>query len=114
MAVRRVFIVWSHPIFHESVRALLSHHPKIEVVGSTSEHATAQSEFDKLKPDIILIEKPEEDVDVMTSTMQILENSSWGPRLAYLSLDDNDLRVYHREERTVAEAEDLINLILSD
>ena len=36
MSTQRVFIIWSYPLFHESVRLFLEH-PDIKLVGATSD-----------------------------------------------------------------------------
>ena len=55
---RRVFVIWMNPLFHESVRLLLSH-PDVEWVGATSDHAAAHEQIMKLRADTILIEEGE-------------------------------------------------------
>lgn len=111
MVTRRVFVIWTHQLFRESVRLLLNH-PEVEWVGAASDHQTAQDEILKLRPDIILIEEMRDDVPV--EIMGILEASPWGVRVIGLSLDDNKLSMYHREQRTVRQADDLLRLIISD
>jgi DNA-binding NarL/FixJ family response regulator len=108
--VRRVFVIWTHPIFHESVRLLLNH-PEVELVGATSDYLAAQDEILSLQPDTVLVEEVGE--SVRAEVMEILEASSWSVRVIGLSLADNSLRIYHREQRTVAQGEDLLQLVLS-
>jgi len=111
MATRRVFVIWTHPLFHESVRLLLSH-PGIEWVGATADHAAAREQIVRLRPDTILVE--EEESGVPPEALEILEACSWKVRVVGLGMDDNRLIVYRREQRTVAQAEDLLHLIQSD
>ena len=54
--MRRVFVIWTNPLFFDFVRLLLRH-PAIELVGATSDHATSQSEIDRLRPDAVIVEK---------------------------------------------------------
>ncbi len=109
MATRRVFVIWSNPLFHESLRLLLNH-PEVEWVGATSDHAAAHDQIVSLCPDTILIEE-EEGGNAPAETLEILEASSADMRVIRLSLVDNELKVYHREQRTVGRAEDLLRLI---
>jgi DNA-binding NarL/FixJ family response regulator len=109
--VRRVFVVWTHPIFHESVRLLLNH-PDVELVGATSDYGAAQREILGLQPDTVLVEEP--GGSLRAEVMGILEASPWSVRVIGLSLEDNSLSVYHREQRTVAQSDDLLQLVLSD
>jgi chemotaxis response regulator CheB len=109
MATRRVFVIWIHPLFHESVRLLLTH-PDIEWLGATSDHSTALTQIEKLCPDTILLEE-EEGSNASAEALEILEASSTNMRVIRLNLADNELKIYRREDRTVAQAEDLLHLI---
>jgi hypothetical protein len=111
VSARRVFVIWTYPIFHESVRLLLDH-PDIEWVGATSDYATAKDEIFGLRPDTILIE--EATSNVKAEIMRILESSPWSVRVIGLSLADNRLSIYHRQDWTVAHTDDLLHLILSE
>ncbi len=111
MAARRVFVIWTHPIFHESVRLLLNH-PDVEWVGATSDYAAAKDEVLDLQPDTILVEEIAGNIPV--EVLEIMEASSQNVRVIGLSLADNELSVYYHEQRTVGQAEDLLRLILDD
>jgi DNA-binding NarL/FixJ family response regulator len=111
MARRRVFIVWSHPLSHESVRLLLNH-PDVEVVGATSDYLTARNEIARLQPDTVIVEEPAGGASA--EALALLESSRRVTRVIGFSLDDNKLSVYRREERTAARAEDLLRLVNSD
>ena len=112
MATHRVFVIWTHPLFHEAVRRLLSH-PDIDWVGATSDHVAARDQIVNLCPDTILIEEGEGG-GVPAEALEILEDSTSDVRVIRLSLADNELRVYHRAQRTVKHAEDLLHLIQID
>lgn len=111
MAQRKVFVIWTNPLVHESVRLLLKH-PEVAWVGSGSSLADAREDILRLGPDTIIIEETES-----SSAMAIMEIFKFSPfcgRIISLNLDNNQLRVYHREERTVAKADDLLEAILRD
>ena len=110
MAARRVFVIWTHPIFHESVRLLLDH-PDVEWVGATSDHAAAETELLSLRPDTVLVEAFLE--DILAEIVGILKACTWDVRVASLSLVDNQLIIFHREHREVGQADDLLRLILT-
>ncbi len=111
MATRRVFVIWTHPLFHESVRLLLTH-PGIEWVGATADHAAAREQVAKLRPDTILVEEGESGIPA--EALGLLEACSWKVRVVGLGMDDNQLIIYRREQRTVAQAGDLLRLIQSE
>jgi DNA-binding NarL/FixJ family response regulator len=108
---RQVFVIWTHPIFHESVRLLLNH-PDVEWVGATSDYAAAKNEILSIQPDTILIEDVQDSASA--EMMEILKAGPQNVRVIGLSLADNELSVYHRERRTVGQAGDLLRLILCD
>lgn len=111
MANRRVFIIWSHPLFHESVRMLLDH-PDINLVGATSDYETTYEEISNLQPDTIIIEEAEEgDPGEM---MKYLETFSWNVCVSFLNLNDNQLNMYKHEQRTLGRADDLLHHILNE
>lgn len=105
----RVFIVWSHELFYELVHVLLEH-PGVEEVGASSQRATLRAEITNLRPDNIIIEG----ACMKAETFRILESCPWNPRVIRLSLQDNELIVYHREQRTVEQADDLLLLLQDD
>ncbi|HSF82107.1 MAG TPA: hypothetical protein VLA49_12775 [Anaerolineales bacterium] len=111
MPKQRVFIIWTNPLFHASVVLLLDN-PQIEVVGETSNYPDAWQKISIQRPETILIEKTSEGVPA--EVMNILENSSWKVRVIGLSLDDNELSIYHREKKTVGKIGDLLRFILSE
>ena len=109
MAVRRVFVIWTNPLFHESAVLLLKH-PDIIIVGATADFTTAHEDIMRLQPDTILFEKTRAGFPV--DVMGILEAETWDMRIIELSLDTNEMSLYHRERQTVMEAGDLLQFIL--
>ena len=110
MTTRRVFVIWTHPLFHESVRLLLNR-AQIEWAGATSDHEAAQRDIASLRPDTILIEELEGS-RAGEETLKLLESISSDIRIIRLSLENNELTIYHRERRTVGQAGDLSKLII--
>ena len=111
MSTRRVFIVWTHPLFHEAV-CLLLEHPKIEIVGTNSDYKTAHEEILKVHPDTIIVE--EGGKGMPEDVMKYLETYPWNLRVTFLNLNDNQLNMYQHEQRTMGRSEDLLHLILSE
>ncbi len=110
MAGRRLFIVWSHPLFREIVHRLLDD-PAVEVVGAASKYETALPELERLKPDVIIVEETDDNAVTHIEALEILRACSWGPRVIRLSLQDNELWVYYHERRNVGSAEDFLRLV---
>lgn len=109
MPSRSVYVIWTHPIFHESIRLILKH-PDIIWVGAAPDSATAHEEILKLHPDTILFEKTKAGIPV--EVMEILEAETWDVRIIGLSLDNNEMSLYHREHQTVVQAGDLLQFVL--
>jgi hypothetical protein len=105
----RVFVIWNHPLFFEFIRLLLEK-ANVRWIGSShgSDHKFA--EIHQLKPDTILVEE-EEDGNIPTTVLELMETSAANIRIFRLSMADNDLKIYHREKKTMLQAEDLLNLI---
>ena len=110
MATQRVYVMWAHPLFHDSLRQLLNH-TDINWVGAASDFTIAVEEISRLHPDTILIEELEGETTTATF-MKILEKFQWNLRVVGVSLNDNQLSVYQHEQQTVGQPEDLIRLIL--
>ncbi|MGE5123821.1 MAG: hypothetical protein ACM3H7_04835 [Acidobacteriaceae bacterium] len=109
MAVRRVYVIWTNPLFHESARLLLKH-PNIIIVGAAGDFTTAHEDIMRLQPDTILFEKTRGDVPI--DVMEILEAETWDMRIIGTSLDNNEMSLYHREHQMVGDAGDLLQFIL--
>ena len=109
MALPRVFVIWNHPLFYESLRLLLNH-PDIEWAGATSDYASALAQTERLQPDTILVEEGEDGLPAQA--LELLKTSPCELRIISLNLSDNQLNVYYRELHTVVQAEDLLHLII--
>jgi hypothetical protein len=109
MAVRRVFVIWTHPLFHQSVLLLLNH-PDISLVGATANLVIAREEIMRLHPDTILFEKTE--AGIPADVLEILEVETWDMRIIELSLNDNEMILFHRQRQTVVEPGDLLQFVL--
>jgi len=109
MAVRRVFVIWTNPLFHESAVLLLKH-PDIIIVGATADFMTAHEDIMRLQPDTILFEKTR--AGLPADIMGILQTEPWNMRIIELSLDTNEMSLYHLEHQTVIKAGDLLQFVL--
>jgi DNA-binding NarL/FixJ family response regulator len=108
---RRVFIIWAHPLFHQTLRALLVQ-PGIEVVGDSANYATA--EIEALHPDVIIIEESETRPTGHVETLRLLEQSHWAVRIVRLSLQDNEIWMYQREQKMIGRVEELVQMIVAN
>ncbi len=109
MNTHRVFVIWNHPLFYESIHLLLKN-MQIEWAGASCSPIEAQAEVLARKPDTILIED-EADGSFSKHLIDLFETSPVDMRIFRLNLSDNRLQIYHQEHRTVLQAEELIQLI---
>ena len=108
MAKHRVYILWTHPLFSETVGRLLGG-TEVEVIGGNSDPAAGLEEIGRMQPDVVIAEEgpsgaPTEAIDVLRA----------GPAemlILGMNLADNGLQVYRREQRTVADPEDLLQIL---
>ncbi len=110
MATHQVYVIWAHPLVHDSLRQLLDH-TDIKWVGAASDFTIAVEEISHLHPDTILIEELKGDTTTSTF-MEIVGKFQWNLRVVGISLNDNQLSVYQHEQQTVGQPEDLIRLII--
>lgn len=111
MYTRKVFIFWVTPLFYESMCWLLKH-PDIKLVGATSNYYVDYADIVKTKPNTILIEDTGKHLIEMV--MQYLDAVPGAIKIVLLGLADNKLIVYHHEQRSMVQTEDLLQLILRD
>jgi DNA-binding NarL/FixJ family response regulator len=109
MAIRRVFVIWTNPLFHESVRLLLAH-PEVEWLGEASDYTTAHVNIADLHPDTVLVEASN---DNLSQVLDLLTSSHGNVRIISLSLTNNELSLYQHQQQVVAKAEDLLTILLS-
>ncbi len=111
MAQPRVFIIWAHPLFDETVRRLLQDWG-VDVVGSASDQDTALTQITSLNPHVVILEDVDDPSERQEQqTLAIINASS---HVIRLNLNDNEMRSYRRERRTVGKIEDLADLLMSD
>ncbi len=109
MNAHRVFVIWNHPLFFESIRLFLQH-TNVECIGACQNMNEAISQIHKLLPDTILIEETEKG-DTFERVIELIESSSINVRIFRLNMNNNELKIYHREQITVMQAEELVHLI---
>ncbi len=107
--MRRVFVLWRHPLFYESVRLLLRH-PKVTLVGATSDYGAGKNQISALKPDVVIVEREDEGDIGTVDPVDLLQK---GSTVMSLGLADNELSVYQRQQRTVASSDELLGLVLA-
>jgi DNA-binding NarL/FixJ family response regulator len=108
MAKHRVFILWANPLFSETVGRLLGG-GEVEIIGGSSDPAAGLEEIRRLQPDVVIAE--EDPSGTRTEAIEALRAGPAEMLILGMNLTDNGLQVYRREQRTVADPEDLLQIL---
>jgi len=109
---RRAFIVYRHPLFGDAVRLLLTH-GGIQVLGMESDWDSARKQITALRPDVVLLELEGDDTPPIWTPSDWAEVGAKQPMTIGVSLLDNRAYIWHREDKVLMEATDLVQLIQS-
>lgn len=107
---RRVFVIWTHPLFSDGVRLMLGH-ADVALVGSCHHQQASQAVIEKHHPDVVIMENTGLADEDNSEIMMILQS---GPRVIGVSLENNELTIYQRQIQTVMEAGDLLRHVLAE
>lgn len=109
MTTKRVFVIWSHPLFHDAVRLLLAH-PEIDWVGETSNYENLEEKVKQMKPEIVIFE--EDETSLLAQILAMPERYPSLERIIGLNLNNNELRLYQHKMKIVGHTDDLIQSII--
>lgn len=109
MTNKRVFVIWFHPLFHDSVRMLLVH-PNIEWVGEANDIVVAEKKILQNCPDTVIFEEIHNTIPDLIVTIQ--EKCPSVHKIIGFNLNNNELKIYHHEQKVVADVDDLIQSII--
>lgn len=108
--IRRIYIVWVHPLFCDTVRLLLTH-PLIEIVGLSNDYEIAAKHVAELVPDTVIIEDTEESAVTRIKLSEVIGHFPETERIIRLSLKDNELWEYRHERQSITNIEDFLRII---
>ena len=89
---------------------LFLQHVNVECVGACQYMDEAISQINQLQPDTVLIEETENN-DTIANVIALIESGSNNIRIFRLNMNNNELKIYHREQITVTQVEELAHLI---
>ena len=69
------------------------------------------AEIKRCKPQIMIVEAPDDDPPLPIEALDILRECRWKMRVIRLSLHDNELWLYQHERRNIENSDDLINVL---
>ena len=109
-AIKRVFILSSHPLFGQGVESLLRREAGLEIVGRETDVDKAVERIKELQPDVVILDSADPACDPTPAVMRILKEGL-GTKVIGLNLQDNTLCIYRGEQRVVKEVKDLMEAI---
>ena len=111
MHPKHVYVIWTNPIFRESMRLILTH-PNVQWLGETSKMADALPALASLRPDIVFVELEQE--TILIDILNALPTGSKKIRLIGISLINNQAVLYQREQTLLVSKGEIINLVLAE
>jgi DNA-binding NarL/FixJ family response regulator len=87
----KILVVDDHAIMRDGIRALLSSHDDIEIVGEASEGKEAIEKTQKLSPDVVIMDIAMAGMNGLEATRQIKKKN---PRVKVLVLTQHDNKEY--------------------
>jgi len=81
----------------------------VEIIGGSSDPAAGLVEISRLQPDVVIAE--EDPSGARTEAIEALRAGPSEMLILGLNLRNNGLQVYRREQRTVADPEDLLQIL---
>ena len=108
--MKRVYLLSSRSLFGQGITSLLCHEMRLEIVGHETDIDRAVECIKELRPDVVIVDSADPEVDIMPSVMCILREKL-DTKVVGIDLEDNTICIYREERREIMEVEDLIEAI---
>jgi len=112
-AIKRIFILSSHPLFSAGVETLLRDETGLELVGRETSPDRAIERIKELKPDIVILDTDYATCNSDPVLIRIFQEQL-GIQVIGMNLQDNRICIYHEERRVVQCVDDLKSIIKND
>lgn len=108
--MKRVFIIYSHPVLAQGVQELLSHNTRLNVVGCESDIDRAIEQIKALAPDSVIVDAGDLIGDITPVVTRILAARPES-QVVQVSLDSNTLNIFRRQQKAAQGVDDLMQVI---
>lgn len=109
----RVFVISDNLMFSRGLKSLLTCQAEVEIVGEETNIDQAIQQMEVLGPDVIIISDSGRMNDFALEEMRLLKTKP-GIKVIGLSLENNDLFIYHSTRMKVTGEKDLFTAIKSN
>ncbi len=109
VTMTRVFMLLSDSLFGKGVESLLRRSSDIEIVGQATDMEAAKASIIKVQPDVVVVDEAL-CKDLLSANLDTLKTGV-PMRVVGLSLKDNTVHVYQKEQWEVHQAEDLKTVV---
>ena len=89
---------------------MLRQEPGLEIIGRETDVGQAIERIRELRPDVVIYDNNEPEVDFRPVVMRILREGL-GTKIIGLNLHDNTICIYRGEQRVIEELQDLVEAI---
>lgn len=111
--MKRVLILSSHPLFGKCIENLISQDEGLEIVGYEQDPAQAVDRILKLRPDVVILDSDEYEVNREVVTTCLLKQGVQA-RVVGLNLNNNTATVCSGEQKIIGELSDFLRTIQPD
>lgn len=106
--VKRILLVSSHTLFAEGVRSLLAGHAGLEIVGAVADAPEAVQHITESPPDVVIVD---DDGNIRGTDFVALLDDNHDLRVVVVTLADDRVHLYRREQSTQSGVDGLIEAI---
>lgn len=108
MAKRRVFILYSHPLFAKGVESLLHQEPELEVASLSLDEGDPSGPVKAFGPDVVIIDS---DSQVVAQLVAALLQKHPKLKIVTMIPGENEVTVHYQQQERVTTVSDLVEIL---
>ena len=113
MVRRQIAILYTNPLFAQSIACLLEVEPKISVSCVDASRVDAAAELRRLQPQVVLVERELKGSALGSAMMLFLDSQKW-PLTIVLGLGHPDMEIFYNRRVSVATPDTLLQAVLEE